>query len=51
MHNVTQFHAPDSRLHHLVEELFASCDSDFDTAYEDLEREFQGFRLQLASFK
>jgi hypothetical protein len=34
-----------SRYHQLTEELSAGCDADFDTAYDDLEREFQEYRL------
>jgi hypothetical protein len=29
----------------LTDELSAGCDSDFDTAYDDLDREFQELRL------
>ena len=43
----TDTHAIFSRLCELADELSAGCDSDFDTAYDDLEREFQELRLAL----
>jgi hypothetical protein len=45
MHNITDHHAIASRFYQLAEELSAGCDSDFDTAHDDLEREFQELRL------
>ena len=45
MQNITDHHAIASRLYELSDELSAGCDSDFDTAYDDLEREFQELRL------
>lgn len=36
-----------SRLGELASLLDAGCDSDFDTAYDDLEREFAELRLQI----
>jgi len=45
MYNTTDHHAITSRLYQLTEELSAGCDSDFDTAYDDLDREFQELRL------
>ena len=44
----TNHHAT-HRLLELAEELSAGCDPDFDAAYDDLEREFQELRLQLAN--
>ncbi len=41
----TDHHAITSRFVQLADELSAGCDSDFDTAYDDLEREFQELRL------
>lgn len=38
-----------ARYHQLTEELSAGCDSDFDTSYDDLEREFQELRLIAAT--
>lgn len=37
-------HAITSRLLELTEELSAGCDSEFDVAHDDLEREFQELR-------
>jgi hypothetical protein len=34
-----------SRFYQLAEELSAGCDSDFDTGYDDLDREFQELRF------
>ena len=39
-----------ARFHQLTEELSAGCDSDFDTTYDDLEREFQEYRLLATAF-
>lgn len=44
MQNTTD-HDINSRFYQLAEELSAGCDSDFDTAYDDLEREFQELRF------
>jgi hypothetical protein len=49
MQTITDFDTITSRLHELSDELSAGCDSDFDTAYEDLDREFQELRLQLGN--
>lgn len=43
----TDRHAINARHLELAEELSAGCDADFDTAYDDLEREFQELRIQL----
>ena len=45
MQNITDHDAITSRIHELTEELSAGCDSDFDMAYDDLDREFQELRL------
>jgi hypothetical protein len=45
MYNTTDHHAITSHLYQLTEELSAGCDADFDTANDDLEREFQELRL------
>jgi len=45
MQNTTDHHEITSRLYQLTEELSAGCDTDFDTAYDDLEREFQELRF------
>jgi len=45
----TDRHSINSRLLELSEELSAGCDTDFDVAYDDLEREFQELRLLLAN--
>ena len=47
MQHPTDTHAIFSRLCELADELSAGCDSDFDTAYDDLEREFQELRMAL----
>lgn len=44
-------HHATHRFLQLAEELSAGCDPDFDAAYDDLDREFQELRLQLASFE
>jgi len=49
MQTITDYDAITSRLHQLSDELSAGCDSDFDVAYDDLDREFQELRLQLGS--
>ncbi len=49
MQNITDHHAITSRFHQLSDELSAGCDSEFDTAYDDLDREFQELRLQLGN--
>ena len=45
MQNSTEHNAITSRFHELADELSAGCDSDFDTAYDDVDREFQELRL------
>lgn len=45
MYNTTDHDAITSRYLQLTEDLSAGCDSDFDTVYDDLEREFQELRL------
>jgi hypothetical protein len=45
----TDHHALNARLIELSDCLSAGCDSDFDAAYDDLEREFQELRLQLGN--
>jgi hypothetical protein len=40
-----------TRFLELAEELSAGCDPDFDAAYDDLDREFQELRIQLANFE
>jgi hypothetical protein len=45
MQDFTNHDAITSRFHRLTDELSAGCDSDFDTAYDELEREFQELRL------
>jgi hypothetical protein len=45
-------HAVQSNLFHLagvIEDLAAGCDTDFDAAYDDLEREFAEVRCQLGN--
>ncbi len=49
MQTITEYHAITSRFHELTDELSAGCDSDFDTTYDDLDREFQELRLQLGN--
>ena len=49
MQTITDYDAITSRFHQLSEELSAGCDSDFDAAYDDLDREFQELRLQLGN--
>ena len=46
MQTITDHHDTSSRFIQLTDELSAGCDSDFDTAYDDLEREFQEIRIQ-----
>jgi len=45
----TNRHSINSRLLELAEELSGGCDADFDTGYDDLEREFQELRLLLGN--
>src|SRR5208337_4893903 len=45
MQNTTDYDAITSRFYQLTEELSAGCDLEFDTAQDDLEREFQELRL------
>jgi hypothetical protein len=42
-------HAVSSRILSLIDELSAGCDTEFDTVYDDLEREFAELRLQLGN--
>jgi hypothetical protein len=49
MQTITDHDAITFHLHRLTDELSAGCDTDFDTAYEDLDREFQELRLQLSN--
>lgn len=49
MQHHTDFHAVTSRLLYLSDELTSGCDSDFDAAYEALDREFAELRLQLGN--
>jgi hypothetical protein len=51
MQNITDHHAIASRFYQLADELSAGCDSDFDTAYDDLEREFQELSLIVPAFE
>lgn len=44
----TSHHDHRARLYHLAETLSATIDSEFDGATDDLEREFQELRVQLA---
>ena len=44
--NYAHFHTVTARLLELTEELSAGCDADFDTVYDDLEREFAELRCQ-----
>ena len=46
---ITNLDATTSRFQQLIDELSAGCDLEFDTAYDDLEREFQELRLQLGN--
>jgi hypothetical protein len=50
MQNTTDHDTITSRFYQLTEELSAGCDSDFDTAHDDLEREFQELRLIVTAF-
>ncbi len=50
MQNITDHDAITSRFHELADELSAGCDSDFDTAYDDVDREFQELRLLVAAY-
>jgi hypothetical protein len=45
MQTITEYDAIASRFNELADELSAGCDSDFDTAYDDLDREFQVLHL------
>jgi hypothetical protein len=47
MQRIHDAHNAASRLVSLLDELTAGCDSDFDTADEELDREFAEIRLQL----
>jgi len=50
MHNNNR-HAINSRLLELSRELSGGCDPDFDSAYDELDREFQELRLQLGNYE
>ena len=50
MQNTTDHDAITSHFHQLTEELSAGCDSEFDTADDDLEREFQELRFLVPAF-
>jgi hypothetical protein len=41
----TEFHAINSRMLQLTDELSAGCDPEFDAYHEELEREFAEIRL------
>lgn len=43
-HQPRHSHATAPSLYDLLDELTAGCDSDFDAAYDDLEREFAELR-------
>jgi hypothetical protein len=45
MQTMTEYDAITSRFHEMADELSAGCDSDFDTAYDDVDRELQELRL------
>jgi hypothetical protein len=45
MQHITDFHASNSRMMQIIEELSAGCDEDFDAGQEELEREFAELRL------
>ena len=47
MQTMTQQCDITSRHDELADELSAGCDSDFDTPYEELDREFQELRIAL----
>jgi len=49
MQTIHDTHAIYSRLLSLSDELFAGCDAEFDTVYDDLEREFSELRVQLGN--
>ena len=49
MQNQKNHHSIHSRFLELTDQLSAGCDPDFDTARDDLEREFQELRLQLGN--
>jgi hypothetical protein len=51
MQTITDYDAITSRFHQLTDELSAGCDADFDTAYDDIDREFQELRLQLGNHR
>ena len=50
MQNTTDHDAITFRYHELTDELSGGCDSDFDTAYADLDREFQELRLFVTAY-
>ncbi len=49
MQNTNDTHAIRSRLLILTDELSAGCDHEFDSVYDDLEREFAELRCQLGN--
>jgi hypothetical protein len=49
MSNIREIHAESLRLLSLLDDLPAGCDPDFDTAYDDLEREFAELRLHFGN--
>jgi hypothetical protein len=46
MQTIHDTNAVNSRLLSLIDELSAGCDTDFDSVYDDLEREFAELRMQ-----
>jgi hypothetical protein len=49
MPNIRDVHAESLRLASLLDDLAAGCDSDFDTSYDDLEREFAELRMHFGN--
>jgi hypothetical protein len=49
MLHINDFHAVNSRMLQIIEELDSGIDPAFDAGQEELEREFAGLRLQLPS--
>ena len=50
MLHINDFHALNSRMIHIIEELSTDCDPDFDYGQEELEREFAELRLLNSAF-
>jgi hypothetical protein len=50
MQHITDFHSHNSRMMHIIHELSAGCDQEFDAGQEELEREFAELRLLNSSF-